>query len=265
MVKLQVEKQELMMNKQDSLFLKAGERVDQLYSQNVKIIQSPTVFSFSLDAVLLADFVLPSQKKANQIVDLCAGNGAISLFLHAKLAGHFTQVELQPRLADMAARSILLNKFQDRYSVLNLDLATVFSKIAKDSADIVVCNPPYFTDLATSKKNPNRYLAIARHEITTNLAAVLTAMSGLLKMNGRGYLVHRPDRLPEILQAATSHRLMPKRIRFVHPKKGREANMVLIELIKDGKNGGVRIVPPLVVSQDNNEYGQEVREMLYGK
>lgn len=253
------------MSKQDSLFLKDGERIDQLYSQNVKIIQSPTVFSFSLDAVLLADFVLPSQKSTNQIVDLCAGNGAISLFLHDKLAGHFTQVELQSRLADMAARSILLNKLQARYSVLNIDLADVFTKVEKDSVDIVVCNPPYFSDLATSKKNPNQYLAIARHEITTNLAAVLTAMSGLLKMNGRGYLVHRPDRLAEILQQAINHRLMPKRIRFVHPKQGPEANMVLIELIKDGKRGGIRIVPPIIVSQENNEYTKGVQEMLYGK
>ncbi|BAP85751.1 methyltransferase [Paucilactobacillus hokkaidonensis JCM 18461] len=253
------------MDKQDSLFLKDGERIDQLYSQDVKIIQSPEVFSFSLDAVLLADFVLPSKKSGYQIIDLCAGNGAISLFLHSKLAGHITQVELQPRLADMATRSVLLNKLQDRYSVLNLDIANIFTKIRKDSADIVICNPPYFTDLPTSKKNPNQYLAIARHELTTNLESVLATMSGLLKMNGRGYMVHRPERLAEILQQAISHRLMPKRIRFIYPKPKREANMVLIEFIKDGKSGGIRIVPPLTISKDNNEYGPEMQAMLYGK
>lgn len=253
------------MSEQDDQFLKAGERIDQLYSQDVRIIQSPEVFSFSLDAVLLADFVMPSQKSANQIIDLCAGNGAISLFLHAKLAGHFTQVELQPRLADMAKRSVALNQLEQRYTVLNLDIKDIFTNLTKDSADIVVCNPPYFTDLPNSKKNPNQYLAIARHELTINLGGVLTAMSGLLKMNGRGYLVHRPDRLAEILQQATKYRLMPKRIRFIYPKPDREANMVLIEFIKDGRPGGIRIVPPLVVSTDENEYTQEAQAMLYGK
>lgn len=242
-----------------------GERVDQLYSQNIKIIQSPEVFSFSLDAVLLADFVRPDQKLKTRVVDLCAGNGAVGLFLNEKIRGQITEIELQPRLADMAKRSVALNQLADRYQVLNMDIADTFSQVPKDSADIVVCNPPYFTDQPASKKNPNQYLAIARHELTTNLNTVIEIMSGLLKMNGHGYLVHRPDRLPEILSTLAAHRLAPKQIRFVYPKQGRNANMVLIEAIKDGRKGGTKILPPLIVSQDDDQYGPEVREMLYGK
>lgn len=245
--------------------LKVGERIDQLYSQDVQIIQNPDCFAFSLDAVLLAGFVRPNKRRQVKIVDLCAGNGAIGLFLHYKLSGHFTEVELQKSIADMAVRTVKLNHLEERYDVLNMDIKDVYDKIPKDSVDIVLCNPPYFPNNQHSQKNPNRALAIARHEITTNLAMVVEKMSGLLKMNGRGYLVHRPDRLAEILTELTSHRLAPKRIRFIHPKPDREANIVLIEVIKDGGTGGIRIVPPLVVDQDNGEYGTEVQQLLYGK
>lgn len=245
--------------------LKADERIDQLYSQDVQIIQSPSCFAFSLDAVLLADFVRPNQRHKLKTVDLCAGNGAIGLFLHNKLGGRFIEVELQERIADMARRSIELNRLSDRYQVLNMDIADIFTKVPKDSADVVLCNPPYFPVNARSKKNPNRYLAIARHEITTDLQTVVTQMSGLLKMNGHGYLVHRPDRLTEILAALREHRLEPKRIRFIHPKPGRDANMMLIEVIKDGKPGGLKVIPPLVVSGEDGQYGPEVQALLYGK
>lgn len=252
------------MTENEQTLLKSGERIDQLYSQDVQIIQSPEVFSFSLDAVLLADFVRPSRRPQLKTVDLCAGNGAIGLFLNQKIAGSVVQVELQARLADMARRSVLLNHLEARYQVLNIDLAQTFNYLAKDSVDVVVCNPPYFTNQPASKKNPNQYLAIARHELTTDLLAVVQTMSGLLKMNGHAYLVHRPDRLTEILSTMAANRLAPKRIRFVHPKQDREANMVLIEAIKDGRSGGVKVIPPLIVSTDDDQYGPEVGAMLYG-
>lgn len=245
--------------------LKNDERIDQLYSQDVQIIQSPSCFAFSLDAVLLADFVRPNHRHKLRTVDLCAGNGAIGLFLHKKLGGTFTEVELQPRIADMAKRSVELNQLTDRYRVLNMDIADVFSAVPKDSADVVLCNPPYFPVTAQSQKNPNRYLAIARHEIATNLETVAKQMSGLLKMNGHGYLVHRPDRLTEILTTMQEHRLVPKRVRFIHPKPGRDANMFLLEVIKDGKPGGLKVVPPLTVSGEDGNYLPEVQELLYGQ
>ena len=123
--------------KNQANLLKDDERIDQLYSNDVRLIQSPSCFAFSLDAVLLADFVRPNQRQRLRTVDLCAGNAAIGLFLHDKLGGQFTEVELQPRIADMARRSIELNGLAERYQVLNLDIADVFSVIPKDSADVV--------------------------------------------------------------------------------------------------------------------------------
>lgn len=245
--------------------LQGDERIDQLYSQDIRLIQSPSCFAFSLDAVLLADFVRPNYRHRLRTVDLCAGNGAVGLFLHNKLGGHFIEVELQRRIADMAQRSIELNGLNNRYQVLCMDIADVFQAVDKDSADIVLCNPPYFPVTPQSRKNPNRYLAIARHELKTNIKMVAQQMSGLLKMNGHGYLVHRPDRLSEILGVLEENRLVVKRLRFVYPKPGRDANMMLIEVIKDGKPGGQKIVPPLIVSDDQGNYLPEVKRLLYGK
>ncbi|KRN02775.1 O-methyltransferase [Levilactobacillus senmaizukei DSM 21775 = NBRC 103853] len=245
--------------------LKADERIDQLYSQDVQIIQSPSVFAFSLDAVLLADFATLPVRAKSLTVDLCAGNGAVGLFMSGKTHGQIAEVELQPRLADMARRSVTLNGLDDQMTVYEGDLAKVNDWIPKDSADVVTCNPPYFADLPDSQKNPNQYLAIARHEITTNLATIVATTSGLLKMNGKAYFVHRPDRFLELTQLMTANRLAPKRVRLVHPKPGKEANMVLVEAIKDGRPGGMRFLAPLTVYNQQGDYSSEVEALLYGR
>ena len=244
--------------------LKANERIDHLDSQGIQIIQSSEVFAFSLDAVLLADFVRPNHRRRLQTVDLCAGNGAIALFLNRKIAGKISAVELQPRLADMARRSVSLNHLEDRYQVIQADVKDVYDYLDKDSADIVTCNPPYFKSLPHSQKNPNHYLALARHELTISLSEVVDRMSGLLKMNGKGYLVHRPERLPEILDELVKHRLQPKRLRFIYPKSGKDSNMVLIESIKDGKPGGTIVDPPFIVGDDHGNYTPQVQVLLHG-
>jgi tRNA1(Val) A37 N6-methylase TrmN6 len=239
------------------------ERIDQLINGGVKIIQSDEVFSFSLDAVLLADFVQVRQR--DQIVDLCAGNGAVGLFLSQKTQGQITMVEIQEKLADMARRSVSLNQLDNQIQIATMDLKDSPQKLGHDFADVVSCNPPYFVDHQQSIKNPNPYYAIARHEIKTDLATVLATSQQLLKTNGHFYMVHRPERLADIMFACQAHRLAPKRIRFVYPKAGREANMVLFEAIKNGRPNGIRILPPLVAYTDQNEYTPEVKRILHGE
>ncbi len=244
--------------------LNADERIDQLYSKNIQIIQSPQVFAFSLDAVLLGAFAQVSKSAKSQIVDLCAGNGAVGLFVSERTRGHVTAVEIQPRLADMAQRSVVLNDLTEQITVLNEDVLKITTQLPKDSVDTVLCNPPYFKDQPSSVKNPNPHLAIARHELSANLDQIMTVTSDLLKMNGKAYFVHRPERLDDLFSTMAAHRLAPKRLRFVHPKADREANMVLIEMIKDGKPNGVRVVPPVVVYHADGTYGEEVHQLLYG-
>ena len=248
----------------ETVKLHADERIDQLYANDIQIIQSTKVFSFSLDAVLLANFTEPTKKETGTVVDLCAGNGAVGLFLTAKTKAKIIEVELQPRLADMAQRSIALNQLTAQMEVLNIDLNNVTEFVKKDSVDTVTCNPPYFSDLPTSKKNPNQYLALARHEITVTLEQTIKQDSDLLKTKGKAYFVHRPERLLELTELMKKYRLSPKKIQLVYPKEGREANMVLVEAIKDGRDGGVRFLPPIVVYEEQN-YTPMVRKILYGK
>ncbi|WP_071130319.1 tRNA1(Val) (adenine(37)-N6)-methyltransferase [Enterococcus timonensis] len=239
-----------------------NERIDQLYSADIQIIQSPTVFSFSLDAVLLANF--PRVPHTGSIVDLCAGNGAVGLFLAPKTTAQITQVEIQEKLADMGRRSIILNHLEKQYTMINDDLKNILANVPANSVDLILCNPPYFKDAPDKKINPNEHLALARHEITTNLQEVAAISGKLLKSKGHFALVHRPERLTEILSVLTAARLMPKRLQFIYPKAGREANMVLIEAIKDGKPG-LKVLPAQIVYTDDNQYTPEIHEMLYGK
>lgn len=242
--------------------LQADERIDQLQSAGVRIIQSPSVFAFSLDAVLLADFA--EAGKNSRVIDLAAGNGAVGLFVAGRTGADVTMVELQPRLADMARRSVALNELSERVRVLNIDLADTWQYAEKDSFDVVTCNPPYFKVRAGDVQNPNAALALARHELTTDFATVARISAGLLKTGGKAFFVHRPDRLPELLSTLVEYDLAPKRIRFVHPKPGRQANMVLIEARRSGKPDGVRILSPLVVYAADGQYTAEVAALIHG-
>jgi tRNA1(Val) A37 N6-methylase TrmN6 len=244
--------------------LKQDERIDQLMQHNLQIIQSPSVFSFSLDAILLGEFAqIPKHERAT-IVDLCAGNGAVSLMLSAQTKSPVTAVEIQERLADMAERSVKLNHLEEKITILNEDIKNIYPHIKKDSVDVITCNPPYFPVTEESRKNPNEHLAIARHEIHATLSDVIHVTADLLKTNGKAYFVHRPDRFLEIIDQMRACQLAPKKVRFVYPKKEKDANILLIEGIKHGKESGFKVLPPLYVFDEQNQYLPEVRRMIYG-
>lgn len=243
--------------------LRSNERIDQLYSSDIKIIQSDDTLSFSLDAVLLANFVKSNLSEKLKVLDLCSGNGAVGLFLSSKIKGSIYLLELQNKLSDMSYRSIKLNHLTDRYHVINDDLKNISKHLNNDSLDLVVCNPPYFINHDNSTKNQNDNLTLARHEVSTNLSEVLKVSSQVLKMRGKLVLVHRPERLTEIFTEMLKNRLVPKRMQFIHSHHGDDANMILIEAIKDGKTSGLKIIPPIIVYK-NGEYTPAVRRILYG-
>ena len=243
--------------------LKEGERIDQLFSTDVKIIQNKDVFSYSIDSVLLSRF--PKIPKKGLIVDLCSGNGAVGLFASTTTSAPITLVELQERLADMAERSIRLNDLQDQVRMVNDDLKNLLDYVPRSQVDLMLCNPPYFKATETSKKNLSEHYLLARHEITTNLEEICQVARHALKSNGRLAMVHRPDRVLDIIDTMRSYNLAPKRIQFVYPKAGREANMLLIEAIKDGSTDGMKILPPLFVHKVNGDYTDEIFEIYFGK
>lgn len=248
------------MNKKD---LKEGERIDQLFSTDVKIIQNKDVFSYSIDSVLLSRF--PKIPKKGLIVDLCSGNGAVGLFASTRTQAPIVLVELQKRLADMARRSIALNQLEDQVKMVQDDLKNLLDHVPRSQVDLILCNPPYFKASETSKKNVSEHYLLARHEIATNLEEICSVARHALKSNGRLAMVHRPDRLLDILDSLRNYNLAPKRLQFIYPKEGKEANMLLIEAIKDGSTDGFRILPPLFVHQENGDYTKAIREIYFGK
>ncbi|EMR05074.1 putative methyltransferase [Bhargavaea cecembensis DSE10] len=243
--------------------LNEDERLDDLLAEGLKIIQSPQVFSFSLDAVLLAKFAYVPIRKSGSIIDLCTGNGAIPLFLSARSNASITGVELQPRLSDMAERSVALNGLEERIRIITADVKGIADVLGHEKHDTVTCNPPYFPAHELSDRNMREEIAIARHELYLTLDQAVENASALLKQGGKAAFVHRPGRLLDIITSMRQHRLEPKRIRFVYPKKGRDANTLLIEGTKDGRPD-LKILPPLYVYEDDGTYTPEVREMLYG-
>ena len=129
----------------------------------------------------------------------------------------------------------------------------------------MLCNPPYFKVDEGSNLNESEHYLLARQEIATNLDAICQVAQQTLKTNGRLAMVHRPDRFFDILDTLRRYKLAPKRIQFVYPKPGKEANMLLVEAIRDGSLSGLKILPPLFVHQDNGDYTEAIRELYYGK
>lgn len=247
----------------DKIELKDGERIDQLFSTDVKIIQNKDVFSYSIDSVLLSRFpIIPTR---GLIVDLCSGNGAVGLFASTRTKAPIIEVELQDRLAEMAQRSIILNNLESQVKMVNDDLKNLLNYVPRSGVDLILCNPPYFKAKESSKKNLSEHYLLARHEITTNLEEICQISRHALKSNGRLAMVHRPDRFIEIIDALRSNGLAPKRIQFVYPKVGKEANILLIEAIKDGSIKGMKVLPPLIVHEDNGDYTDHIHKIYFGK
>ncbi|MGX4667680.1 tRNA1(Val) (adenine(37)-N6)-methyltransferase [Cerasibacillus sp. JNUCC 74] len=240
-----------------------NERLDYLLAEErMKIIQSPEVFSFSLDAVLLANFAYVPIKRG-KILDLCTGNGVIPLLLSRKTKAKITGVELQERIYDMAVRNVKLNRLTEQIDMIHEDLKKLQPILGQSSFDAVTCNPPYFPTPLESEHNENPYLTIARHEVYCTLEDVVKACKLYVRPGGKVSMVHRPGRLVDIISLFRKYKLEPKRLQLVYSKQGREANMLLIEGTRDGK-ADLKILPPLYIYNEAGEYTKEAKEIIYG-
>ena len=238
-----------------------GERLDDLQCNGLYLIQDPDKFCFGIDAVLLSNFV--KVKKNGHVVDLCTGSGIVPILLSAKTgAKKITGIEIQSDIADMARRSVSYNKLDEKIDIINDDISNALKYINNCSVDSVCVNPPYMKD-TTAIKNPDLPMAIARHELLTDLDTVINIASKLLKESGKFFMVHRPSRLSEIFASMRQNRIEPKRLRFIHPYIESKANLVLIEGAK-GSGVWMDVEPPLVVYKDKSVYTDEVLK-IYGR
>lgn len=240
--------------------LKPNERIDELHRNGYKIIQNPEGFCFGMDAVLLSGFA--RVKPGEVVLDMGTGTGIIPILLEAKTGGrHFTGLEIQEKSADMARRSVSLNNLEEKIEIRVGDIKEASAIFGKGSFDVVTSNPPYMNE-SHGLTNPNLPKAIARHEVLCTFEDIAREVAGVLKPNGRFYLIHRPRRLIEIINLLTYYKLEPKRLRPVYPMKDKEANMVLIEAVKGG-GSLLKMEPPLIVYKEPNVYTEEIYE-IYG-
>lgn len=226
--------------------------------ENLKIIQDDEMFNFSLDSVLLPNFVTINQK-ISKILDIGCGNAPIPLILSTKTKSKIIGVEIQKNVYDLAVETIKINGKQDQIEIINADINDLYKTFQTDSFDVITCNPPFFKYLETSNLNKNDYKSIARHEIKLNLEQLFLICKKLLKNNGVVAIVHRPERFVEVVEVMKKNNIEPKKVQFVYPKKNMDANIMLIEGSKNGKPG-LKILPPLYTHEENGEYTKEVKK-----
>ena len=249
------------MNKKD--YLKDGERIDDLQRNGLFIIQDPEKFCFGMDAVLLSGFAAEHMpKRPGRILDLCTGNGIIPLLLSAKTgAEHITAMEIQKDMADMADRSVKMNSLESVIDIITCDIKEAAKYISAASFDVITVNPPYFK-AGHGIINPVDSKMTARHEISCTLEDVLDTAAFALKENGLFYMVHKPQRLADILCFMRKARLEPKVFKTVQPRADAVPSMILIEGRK-GAGAEMKIEPPIIIYDKNGQYTEEMYT-IYG-
>lgn len=229
-----------------------------LAHNNLKIIQRKDMFNFSLDTVLLANFCTIN-KNVKKIVDFGTNNAAIPLILSTRTNKDILGIEIQKEAVELAKKNITLNKLDNQIEIVHADINEYVKNASK--VGLVICNPPFFKVDEESNLNENEFLTIARHEIKIDLERIIKSASVILDNRGRFSMVHRPDRMIEILNLMQKYEIEPKRIRFVYPKVGRESHVLLVEGIYKGKKG-LKIEPPLYAHNEDGSYSNEVRRIF---
>ena len=227
---------------------------------NMYIIQDTDMFNFSLDSVLLPNFITIN-KKTKKILDIGSGNAPIPLILSTLTDAQIMAVEIQKDVYELGKESIKINKLENRIDFINADINELYKEIDTETFDVITCNPPYFKVNESSNLNDSEYKTIARHEIKLDLEKLFKIAKKLLKNKGNIAIVHRPERLSDIVSEMKKNNIEPKRIQFVYPSINSKANILLIEGTKNG-NPGVKILPPLISHKQNGEYTEQVKQFF---
>ena len=239
-----------------------NERIDDLEFKGLKIIQNKDGFCFGIDSILLSDFA-KEIKKRSKVIDLGTGTGIIGILLCMKTElSKIIGVEIQKEVYDMAKRSIKLNNLENKFEIINENIKNLENIIETGTFDAVVTNPPY-KKIGTGLTNENEKKLISRHEITANLEDFIKVSSKMLKDKGTLYMVHRPDRMVDIIELLRKYKLEPKKIKFVYPNANKDANLILLKAVKNA-NPFLKIEKPLYVYNQNGEYTDEILK-IYGK
>jgi len=241
-----------------NIILQANERIDDLQYKGLKLIQNINEFCFGVDAVLLANFA--DVKKDDEVIDLGTGTGIIPVLIAGKTeAKSIVGLEIQSHMAEMASRSIEINDLGNRVKILCGDIKKSVEYFGRSRFNVVVTNPPYMKP-GGGLLNSSDSKAIARHEVLCTLEDVISISSKILVPGGQFVMVHRPERLVDIVFLMRSNNIEPKYIRFVHPSPYKKANLILIKGRRDG-NPQLKMLEPLYVYDERGEYSKEINEI----
>ncbi len=240
-------------------------RLDDILNYDLKIYQDSDFFYFSLDSIILGNY---SNIRINdsKIIDLCTGNGVIPIILYKRFKKNIDCIDIQEKLVEVAKESVKINNMDNYINVICGDINNYFDNKFNNYYDVVLCNPPYFNSVDKKNvQNLNYEKKIARHEILLNLNDLFSCVKKILKNDGVFYLVHRPERLEEILSLLKKYNLIPKRIFFVHENINKKAILVFIESRLNG-NSGLSVDKPLILydidGKETLEYKRLNEEVL---
>lgn len=231
------------------------ERIDDLQLNKLRIIQNPKWFCFGIDAVLLSHFI--KLKRNDTVVEFGTGTGIIPILLSGKST--FSKIyafEVQADVADMANRSIILNQLEDKIQVITDNLKNAHLHFKKGDIDVVFSNPPYMSGEG-GIKNDHPQKTISRHETLCNLEDIISKASELLKFRGRFYMIHRPNRLVDIMTLCRKYKLEPKEIRMIQPYNDKKPNIFLLMCSKGGQSD-LKFHDPLIVYNKDGSFTDEI-------
>lgn len=218
----------------DEIKLSCDERLDDLLYNDMHIIQNKKLYTFTSDAVLLANFT--KAKQTDKVVDLCSGSGIVGILFYAKNNCEMTLVELQKEMFDMSQKSLIINNIQHKVRGINCSVQDSYKILGQEVFDIVLCNPPY--------KKPQDHnvtdikeIAMCKYELMLTFDELCFSVSKLLRFGGKFCFVHDTNRISEIVETLKKYHLEPKRMEFCFPNNKDESNVVLIEAVKGGKVG----------------------------
>ena len=242
--------------------LKENERIDDLEYKGLKLIQNKNWFCFGIDSVLLSDFA-KNIKNNSTVLDLGTGTGIIGILMCKKTnLSKLKGIEIQSDVAEMASRSIKLNNLEDKFEIINDNIKNVSTYFSKGSFDVVVTNPPYKKENSGIINNTDNKI-ISRHEITANLEDFIKQGSSMLKDNGSLYMVHKPERLCDIIYLMRKYNLEPKELKLVYSNTTSEPSLILIKGCKNG-HAFLKVHKPLYIYKDDGSYTDEILK-IYGK
>ncbi len=239
-----------------------NERIDFMYSNNLRIVQDKTAFSFSSDTLLLAYFAKEMIYDRYKVADLCAGNCAATMYMAYFNRAKYDAIEIQDEAYSQAKRSIELNHMENRITVHKDNVLNATNFLRKDSYDVVTVNPPYFKVPKGHEVNPDRKKAIARHEILINLEQIIEVSSQLLKIKGKMFMVHRPERLGEICYYCMKHDLSVKEVQPFVSHRGEDVNLIIVEAVKHTAFDGTVIHDAIEVHDKDGKFLPNIQRIL---